>query len=106
MTMVKYLNNDCINSKCSCIVNQINLSGNMDSHEGLEFSIRYPKMYLDYLEKFKKDELFINESYLFEEEGQKILNIACYDSYAFPTTLDCIEKSLKYFVEHYNRQRE
>ena len=36
--MVKYLNCDCINSKCSAIVNQINLSGNMDFESGLEFS--------------------------------------------------------------------
>ena len=99
--MIKYLNCDCINSKCSCIVNQINLSGNMDYHEGLEFSIRFPKMYSDYLKKFKNKELELHHSYLFEEDGQKIINIACYDSYAFPTTLECVEKSLKYFVKHY-----
>lgn len=99
--MVKYLNSDCINSKCSCIVNQINLSGNMDFQASLEFSIRYPKMYIDYLTKFKEKKLELHKSYLFEEDGQKIINMTCYDSYAFPTTLECIEKSLKYFVKHY-----
>ena len=38
---------------------------------------------------------------MYVEDGQKILNIACYDSFAFPTTLECVEKSLKYFVKHY-----
>lgn len=99
--MIKYLNCDCINSKCSCIVNQINLSGNMDFKSSLEFSIRYPKMYRDYLSRYKDNKLELYKSYLYEEDEQKIINIACYDSYAFPTTLDAVEKSLKYFVKHY-----
>ncbi|MDE5714964.1 MAG: hypothetical protein K2I42_02420 [Anaeroplasmataceae bacterium] len=99
--MVKYLNCDCINSKCSAIVNQINLSGNMDFQAGLEFSTRFPMMYLDYLNRYKDKKINLFESYLWEEKNQKIINMVCYESYAFPTTLDTIEKSLKYFVKHY-----
>lgn len=99
--MVKYLNCDCINSKCSTIVNQINLSGNMDFQAGLEFSTRFPKMYEDYLNRYKERKLNLYECYCFEESTVKILNIACYESYAFPTNLDVIERSLKYFVKHY-----
>lgn len=99
--MVKYLNCDCINSKCSAIVNQVNLSGNMDFHSGLEFSIRFPEMYRDYLQKFSQNELSMYESYVFQEDHISIINMICYDSYAFPTTLEAIEKSLKYFVKHY-----
>ena len=99
--MVKYLNCDCINSKCSAIVNQINLSGNMDFQAGLEFSTRFPKMYLDYLNRYKEKKLALFESYLWEEGTQKIINMICYESYAFPTNLETIEKSLKYFVKHY-----
>ncbi len=99
--MVKYLNCNCINSKCTAVVNQINLSGNMDFQAGLEFSTRYPKMYADYLRRFKEKSLNLYESYLFEEDCLKIINMACYESYAFPTNLDVIEKSLKYFVKHY-----
>lgn len=99
--MVKYLNCDCINSKCSAVVNQINLSGNMDFQAGLEFSTRYPNMYEDYLKRYQKHALNLYESYCYEEGFLKIINIACYESYAFPTNLDVIEKSLKYFVKHY-----
>ena len=99
--MVKYLNCDCINSKCLALVNQINLSGNMDFQVGLEFSTRFPKMYADYLARFKAKSLVLGQSYLFEEEDQKIINMPCYESYAFPTNLDVIERSLKYFVKHY-----
>ncbi len=99
--MVKYLNCDCINSKCSAIVNQINLSGNMDFQAGLEFSTRFPKMYLDYLNRYKEKKLALFECYLWEEGTQKIINMICYESYAFPTNLEAIEKSLKYFVKHY-----
>ena len=94
--MVKYLNCDCINSKCSAIVNQINMSGNMDFESGLEFSTRFPMMYADYLKRFKEKTLKLNESYMFVDGNHKIINISCYESYMFPTTLDCIEKSLKY----------
>ena len=99
--MVKYLNCDCINSKCSAIVNQINMSGNMDFESGLEFSTRFPMMYADYLKRFKEKTLKLNESYMYVDGNQKIINLSCYESYMFPTTLDCIEKSLKYFVKHY-----
>ncbi|MDE5855580.1 MAG: hypothetical protein K2H06_00885 [Anaeroplasmataceae bacterium] len=99
--MVKYLNCDCINSKCSAIINQINLSGNMDSKEGLEFSTRFPLMYADYLKRFKERTLKLYESYLFEEDSIKVINMLCYESFAFPTNLETIENSLKYFVKHY-----
>lgn len=99
--MVKYLNCDCINSKCSAIVNQINLSGNMDSKEGLEFSTRFPNMYSDYLNRFKERSLKLYESYLVEEDSIKIINMLCYESFAFPTNLETVENALKYFVKHY-----
>lgn len=103
--MIKYLNCDCINSKCSTVVNQINLSGNMDFHAGLEFSIRFPKMYENYIERYNNKQLDLYSSYIFEEDDHKIINIACYESYAFPTTLECVEKSLKYFVKHYKEYK-
>ena len=99
--MVKYLNCDCLNSRCSTIVNQINLSGNMDFHAGLEFSTRFPLMYMDYMKRFKEKRLNLYESYIYEEKNHRIINMACYESYAFPTNLEVIERSLKYFVKHY-----
>lgn len=99
--MIKYLNCDCISSKCSAIVNQVNLSGNMDFQSGMEFSIRFPKMYQDYLNRYRENRLELHQSYLFEEDGQKIINMVCYDSYAFPTTMTTVEKALKYFVKNY-----
>lgn len=73
----------------------------MDFQAALEYSIRFPKMYEDYLSRYQAKKLNLYESYLFEEDGQKIINMACYDSYAFPTTLEAVEKTLKYFVKHY-----
>lgn len=99
--MIKYLNCDCINSKCSAIVNQVNLSGNMDFHTGLEYSIRFPMMYEDYLQRYHQKKLKLNETYLFTEDRKKIINFVCYESYAFSTTLETIEKTLKHFVKHY-----
>ena len=99
--MIKYLNCSCINSKCSTLVNQINVSGNMDFNNGLEFSIRFPSMYNDYLKKYKDIYLKLSQSYLFDENGFKIINMACYESYLFPTTLEIIEDCLKNFVKNY-----
>lgn len=73
----------------------------MDSYEGLEFSTRFPAMYSDYLMRFKERKLNLYETYLYEENSTKILNILCYESYAFPTNLETVEKSLKYFAKHY-----
>lgn len=101
--MVKYLNCNCINSKCSFIVNQINLSGNMDMFDSLEFTCRFPNMYSDYLKRFKNKELKLYESYLYEENSYKIINMACYESCLFPTNLETIEKSLKFFTENYKK---
>ena len=87
-----------VDDTIASIINQINLSGNMDSKEGLEFSTRFPKMYMDYLYRFKEKKLKLYESYAFEENSIKVVNMLCYESFAFPTNLESIEHSLKYFV--------
>lgn len=99
--MIKYLNCSCINSKCSTIVNEINLSGNMDFNTSLDFSIRFPKMYQDYLNRYENNQLVLHSSYIFNENDCKIINMASYESYAFPTTLETVAKALAYFVKHY-----
>lgn len=101
--MVKYLNCSCINSKCAAIVNQINLSGNMDMMDSLEFSCRFPNMYNDYLNRYRNKSLKLYESYLYEENSYKIINMACYESFLFPTNLDAVEQALRFFTKNYKK---
>ncbi|MDE7106364.1 MAG: hypothetical protein K2O22_04275, partial [Anaeroplasmataceae bacterium] len=50
---------------------------------------------------FKERSLKLYESYMFEEESVKIINMACYESFAFPTNLETVENALKFFVKNY-----
>lgn len=83
------------------VVNTINCMGIMGKGLALEFKIRYPEMYADYLGKFKKNELKIGEPYLFKIINKWVLNFPTKNHWKYPSQIEFIESGLDFFVAHY-----
>lgn len=83
------------------VVNTVNCMGIMGKGLALEFKIRYPEMYVDYLERFRKGELVVGEPYLFKTTNKCILNFPTKNHWKYPSRIEFIESGLKFFISHY-----
>lgn len=65
------------NAGADAVVNTINCTGVMGTGLALEFKLRYPEMYEDYINKCKKKLVKIGEPYLFiANDVTKIINFS------------------------------
>lgn len=100
--MVKITNKSVFNSGCDLIVNTINCHGVMGAGIALEFSLRYPQMFNQYKYDCEKGIVKTGKTYLYCENGQKILNFPTKGNEpCSPSLIKYIEEGLKYFSKHY-----
>ncbi len=93
-----------LNSKAQTLVNTVNCVGVMGKGIALEFKIRFPEMYQDYLEKCKREEVKLGKPYLYKESGLPwILNFPTKDHWRSVSRIKDIEKGLRYLKEYYKR---
>ena len=91
------------NTDADAIVNTINCVGFMGKGLALEFSLRYPKLLVDYKEKCSKKEINIGKLYYYKEDNILIINFPTKKDYKFPSKLEWIEKGLLEFVNTYKK---
>jgi len=93
-----------LNSKAQTLVNTVNCVGVMGKGIALEFKIRFPEMYHDYLQKCKREEVKLGKPYLYKESGLPwILNFPTKDHWRSISRIKDIEKGLRYLKEYYKR---
>lgn len=97
--MIKYFEGTVFNTGCDAIVNTINCVGVMGAGIALEFSLRYPDMYKDYVEKCKKNEVHVGEVYIYRTREQTIINFPTKWHFKYPSQLEWIEQGLKDFLK-------
>ena len=99
--MIKYFNGTIFNSGAPTIVNTVNCIGVMNAGIALEFSLRYPKMYQNYVKKCENKEIKVGKvDYYFGEEVN-IVNFPTKWHFKYPSQLCWIEDGLKDFVKTY-----
>lgn len=86
---------------CDILVNTINCRGVMRAGIALEFALRYPKMYEDYVKDCDNGTIKTGQTYLYLCEGKKILNFPTKDDYKDPSLIEYLVEGLKFFSEHY-----
>lgn len=100
--MIKIIEKSVFNSGCDLLVNTINCHGIMAAGIALEFSLRYPLMFEKYKEECSLGKIKVGKTYLYEENGQKILNFPTKgDNPRDPSLLEYVIEGLDYFVNHY-----
>lgn len=103
--MIKYYEGTVFNTPAKTIVNTVNCAGVMGAGIALEFKLRYPEMYEDYIEKCKEKQMKVGIPRIYEySEDLWIMNFPTKGHWRFPSKMAWIEQGLKYFVENYKKR--
>lgn len=100
--MLNYSNTTVFNVGAKTLVNTINCYGVMGAGLALEFKLRYPEMYEDYVQRCKRKEVSTGQPYLYQEyEDFNILNFPTKKHWKDPSKIEWIEEGLGYFVDNH-----
>jgi len=104
MYMITYSESTVFNTPAQTIVNTINCVGVMGAGVALEFRLRYPEMFEDYVSRCKSMSVKIGRPYLFRDYSSPyILNFPTKKHWKQPSKIEWIEDGLKYFVANYEK---
>lgn len=98
---IDYCYDSIFESDAQVIVNTVNCRGVMGRGLALEFKSRYPEMFKHYQRDCKLGKLHIGRPRLYRESTPWILNFPTKDDWRYPSTLNYIDASLRYFAQHY-----
>ena len=102
--MLRYLEGTVFNSPAKTLVNTVNCSGVMGAGIALEFKLRFPEMYEDYVEKCRSKYMKIGVPRIFKyTDNLWIMNFPTKLHWRYPSKLEWIEEGLKYFVNNYEK---
>lgn len=100
--MIIYSNTTVFNVEAQTIVNTINCEGVMGAGIALEFKLRYPKMYEDYVGRCERKEVAVGKPYLYQDQGDPwILNFPTKKHWKYPSKIQWIQQGLEDFATHY-----
>jgi len=102
--MIKYTDTTVFNVEVQTIINTVNCVGVMGAGLALEYQLRYPKMYQDYVDRCKQKAVITGRPYLYKGyETTWIMNFATKNHWKYPSKIEWIEQGLDYFVKNYER---
>ena len=92
-------------SDCQTLVNTVNCRGVMGAGIALEFKLRLPEMYEQYVDKCTKGEIDIGRSWLYTpQEGRWVLNFPTKLHWRYPSKIEYLEAGLKEFLRIYKNE--
>lgn len=103
--MLIYREGTVFNTPAKTIVNTVNCLGVMGTGIALEFKLRYPEMYEQYVDccNNKKYKVGIPKIYEYSEKVW-IMNFPTKINWKYPSKIEWIEGGLKYFAENYKKR--
>lgn len=103
--MITYYEGTVFNAPVKTFVNTVNCAGVMGAGIALEFKLRYPEMFYDYVEKCKNKKMKVGVPRIYEySEDIWIMNFPTKGHWRFPSKIQWIEEGLKYFAENYKKR--
>jgi O-acetyl-ADP-ribose deacetylase (regulator of RNase III) len=103
--MLTYLKGTVFNAPAKTLVNTVNCSGVMGAGIALEFKLRFPEMFEDYVKKCESKQIKIGVPHIYEySEKLWIMNFPTKIHWRFPSKLEWIEQGLKYFAENFEKR--
>jgi len=99
---MKILIGDILKSKAQTLVNTVNCVGIMGKGIALEFKKRFPKMFKDYLERCKRNEIHLGHPYIYKNLiGLQIVNFPTKEHWKSISKVTDIEQGLDFLLAHY-----
>lgn len=99
--MVKEIKGNIFTSKCQTIVNTVNCVGVMGAGIAYECRLRYPEMYLKYVELCENKLLNIGQLWIYKSNEKWILNFPTKYDWKYDSKIEYLEKGLQKFVDTY-----
>ena len=95
--MIKYSEYSVFDVNADAIVNKVDCDGQLIKGLALEFALRYPSLEEQFLLDCKQNKVTVGKTYLYEIDGQKIINFPVRTHFQAPISLDWIERGLRHF---------
>lgn len=103
--MITYLEGTVFNSPAKTIVNTVNCTGVMGAGIALEFKLRYPQMYEEYVQQCENKRLNVGIPKIYENSKNRwIMNFPTKAHWRYPSKMKWIEDGLIYFVQNYKKR--
>lgn len=103
---VKIENGNIFTSKCQTLVNTVNCQGVMGAGIALEFKLRLPEMFEQYVDKCRSGEIDIGRSWLYKpppgtREDRWVLNFPTKRQWRYPSRFQYLRAGLQEFLGTY-----
>ena len=103
---VKTVKGNIFTSECQTLVNTVNCQGVMGAGIALEFKLRLPEMYEQYVDKCRKGEIDIGRSWLYKplldpRDTRWVLNFPTKRQWRYPSKIEYLEAGLEEFLLTY-----
>ena len=98
---VKIIKGNIFTSECQTIVNTVNCVGVMGAGIALEYRLRYPEMYLRYVQLCKEDKINIGLLWLHKAPDRWVLNFPTKRDWKNPSKIEYLQEGLNKFVATY-----
>lgn len=102
--MLSITTGNLFSSQCQTLVNTVNCVGVMGAGIALEFKLRYPEMFVRYVEHCRNDRINIGKLWLYkppQPDKQWVLNFPTKRDWRHPSKVEYLQKGLQRFVETY-----
>jgi len=103
---MRVVSTNIFDSKCEYLVNTINTVGAMGAGLALEYRLRVPRMYNEYVRKCKLKEIKIGKYWMYSDMDRlckKILNFPTKKHFIHKSKHEYIYQGLLYFRENYKK---
>lgn len=101
--MIRYFEGTVFNTEAEVWVNTVNCYGVMGAGIALEFKIRFPEMYEEYVKMCGDKKYYVGRPRLHKTKEKYILNFPTKNHWKAPSKIEWIEEGLKYFVSNYKK---
>ena len=106
---VNTLKGNLFTTECQTLVNTVNCQGVMGAGIALEFKLRMPEMFDQYVEKCRRREINIGESWLYKPppgsgDGRWVLNFPTKRHWRYPSKFEYLEVGLADFLNSYKNE--
>ena len=105
--MLSIIKGNLFSSKCQTLVNTVNCVGIMGAGIALEFKLRYPEMFVRYVEHCHSRKIDIGKLWLYkppQPDKQWVLNFPTKRDWKHPSKIEYLQKGLQRFVETYEQR--
>lgn len=100
--MIYEIETTVFNTNAQAIVNTVNCVGVMSAGLALEFKLRFPQMYTDYLSRCRRHEIQPGKLSFYQDQYTPlIINFPTKNHWKYPSRLEWIEQGLQDFIQQY-----